>query len=288
MSELHKKLNLPIIDINWSGFTFSQGSLQAYEDCPRLFELRYIHQLSWPAPDVEPDLENERYLDLGSAFHKLIQQYLLGIPIDRIMRIADHDTDLARWWLNFSEYHPPFEGYTKQQEITLATNFDNSRLVAKYDLILVNEKIIIYDWKTSRKQMKQSWMKSKLQSRVYPLVLVEGGSQLNNRIPLNPEQIEMIYWFSNYPKSPIRITYSQLEYQQDHEFLRNLIVEIKSINSSEFPKTENLKRCQFCRYRSLCDRGVKAGSFLELEEDLDEEEGSTIDIDFEQIAEIEF
>lgn len=288
MSELYKKLNLPTIDINWSSFAFSQGSLQAYEDCPRLFELRYIHSLPWPAPDVEPDLENERYIELGSAFHKLIQQYLLGIPVDRIKKIADHDPDLARWWLNFSEYHPNFEGYTKQQEVTLVTNLDNSRLVAKYDLILINDKMIIYDWKTSRKQVKQTWMKSKLQSRVYPFVLVEGGSQLNDFIPIKPEQIEMIYWFSNYPTSPIQTIYSQLEYQNDYEFLRNLISEIKSVNRNEFPKTDNLKRCQFCRYRSLCDRGVKAGSFLEMDEGQDEEEGSTIDIDFEQIAEIEF
>ena len=57
-------------------FQFSQGSLQAYVDCPRLFQLRYIEGLSWPAPEVEPALENERHLQLGSDFHRLVQQYL--------------------------------------------------------------------------------------------------------------------------------------------------------------------------------------------------------------------
>jgi hypothetical protein len=46
-----------------------------------------------------------------------------------------------------------------------------------------------------------------------------------------------------------------------------------------------VRQCRFCNYRSLCDRGVKAGFLVDLERDLEPEE---IEIDLEQIAEIEF
>ena len=52
--------------------------------------------------------------------------------------------------------------------------------------------------------------------------------------------------------------------------------------------TDDGRRCSFCVYRSLCDRGVEAGEMGASEDDLDEEKALEIDLDFEQIAEIEF
>ncbi|MBC6941055.1 MAG: hypothetical protein DWB59_13745 [Anaerolineae bacterium] len=72
-------------------FTFSQSSLQDYFDCPRRFELRYLE---------EPVLENERRLAEGSFFHRLAQQHLLGLPADKLTRLAA-SPDLSRWWDNF-------------------------------------------------------------------------------------------------------------------------------------------------------------------------------------------
>ena len=40
-------------------FDFSQASLQDYIDCARRFQLRYLQQLHWPAPQAEPIRENE-------------------------------------------------------------------------------------------------------------------------------------------------------------------------------------------------------------------------------------
>ena len=82
-------------------FQFSQGSLQAYVDCPRLFQLRYIERLAWPAQEVEQSQEYENYLQLGSSFHQLIQQYYAGIDQKRLYALASRDSLLSQWWDNF-------------------------------------------------------------------------------------------------------------------------------------------------------------------------------------------
>ena len=279
----------PEIDIHSPDFAFSQGSLQAYEDCPRLFQLRYLQRVPWPAPEVEPSLENERTLLLGSAFHKMVQQFLVGIPMERLERLSHHDPELTKWWTNFVNHRPQLDGYTKHHEVSLSTQLGDFRLLAKFDLLLFDEKkIIIYDWKTNRKLIKQEWLIKKLQSRVYPFVLIKGGAHMNKGAAIDPEMVEMVYWFSNHPTSPVQIPYSSKKFQADGEFIQGLISEIRSMVGSEFPRTENQKRCQFCIYRSLCNRGVSAGAYEDFEDIFDEIDDEPIKFDYEQIAEIEF
>ena len=203
-------------DLKSPDFVFSQGSLQAYADCPRLFQLRYLQRVPWPAPEVEPNLENERTLRLGSVFHKLVQQFLIGIPAERLEGISNQDPQLSKWWTNFIRHHPELESRAKHFEITLSTHLDDYRLLAKYDLILQQEeKILIYDWKTNRKLIQPRWLAPKLQSRVYPFVLVKAGADLFNGMMIDPERVDMVYWFSNHPTTPVRLPYSNRQYQED-------------------------------------------------------------------------
>src|SRR5689334_16318664 len=81
-------------------FTFSQSSLQDYQDCQRRFQLRYIEKLDYPATESEPALENELHLKEGEYFHRLVQQHLLNLPDARIARLAT-SPNLQRWWDNF-------------------------------------------------------------------------------------------------------------------------------------------------------------------------------------------
>lgn len=269
-------------------FQFSQGSIQAYVDCPRYFQLFYLERLPWPAPETEPALENERYLNLGLKFHQMVQQYLLGIPGKRLSEISREDTTLEQWWQNYLDHRPFLAGYTQHNEISLSTPIGAYRLVAKYDLIALKSKVMIFDWKTSRKQPKREFVKNRLQTRVYPYVLVKAGTQLNQGNPIEPAQVEMVYWFSNFPTAAIKFFYSQEQFEEDEAYLEGVIAEIQALEGDGFPLTDNLKRCKFCIYRSLCDRGVGAGSLDELEEELEEREAFKEEFDFEQIAEIEF
>ena len=65
-------------------FHFSQASLQDYVECRRRFQLRYLVKLAWPAVEAEPVLENERQIQIGGQFHRLIQQYLVGIDVEHL------------------------------------------------------------------------------------------------------------------------------------------------------------------------------------------------------------
>ena len=72
-----------------ASFNFSQSSLQDYFDCPRRFQLRYIEHLIWPAVETEPVLENERRQQEGQLFHRMVQQHLVGLPVEKLTRLAN-------------------------------------------------------------------------------------------------------------------------------------------------------------------------------------------------------
>jgi len=114
--------------------------------------------------------------------------------------------------------------------------------------------------------------------------------------PFQPEQMEMVYWFANFPKDPERFSYDTAQYDADGDYLASLIEEIKELALSlskglgdeDFPLTTQERRCRYCPYRSLCQRGVRAGSFDEMEDELGWGDDFEIVLDFEQIAEIEY
>jgi predicted RecB family nuclease len=282
-------------------FHFSQGSLQDYVDCQRRFQLRYLMKLAWPAVDVEPAVENERRMQLGGVFHQLIHQHLLGLPEEQLSRIAN-DEHLERWWVNFLGYAAdlaPLLGLADSNrrsdiqlhpEVTLSAPMAGFRLVAKYDLvaILPGQRAYIFDWKTSRKPPARQWLDRRMQTHVYPFLLAAAGGHFNAGVPFQPGHIEMIYWFAEHPDEVQRFPYSLEKYQEDDRTLKLLISEIQSLGEAGFALTSDHKRCQYCIYRSYCDRGVQAGSSEDLETDLDGIDDLGIVIDFDHIAEIEF
>lgn len=267
--------------------TLSQSSLQDYHDCARRFELRYLQQLAYPAIETEPALENEQHQKEGEYFHRLAQQHFVGISDEQIEKLANTD-NLKRWWQNFIGLNDltslnSLKGL--KSEITLSAPLGSYRLVAKYDLIAIdNEKVFIYDWKTYRKRPKTEWLAIRWQTRVYRALLVQAGAHLNNGKQIQPEQVEMIYWFANFPDEPAKFSYDTNQFKRDWDALTRLAEEIKS--ASSFPKTDDTNKCLYCPYRSYCNRGVKAGDAMDAELETEAEE--LFDINFEQIGEIEF
>ena len=273
--------------------TLSQSSLQDYNDCPRRFELRYLQQLAYPAIETEPALENEKHLKEGEYFHRLAQQHFIGIPAEQVSKLANTD-NLQRWWDNFTNATdlPSLTSSPKgkdlsglKTEITLSAPLGKFRLVAKYDLIAFGgEKIYIYDWKTYRKRPKNEWLAVRWQTRVYRALLVQAGAHLNGGKSIQPEQIEMIYWFPDFPNDPARFDYKADQFKLDWDALTKLADEITT--ASSFPKTDEVSKCSYCPYRSYCNRGIRAGDALDAELETEAEE--LFDINFEQIGEIEF
>jgi CRISPR/Cas system-associated exonuclease Cas4 (RecB family) len=275
-----------------NGFQFSQGSLQDFSDCRRRFQLRYMQEVAWPAVQSEPAMENERSLQQGARFHHLVYQHLLGVPTERLTATI-HSDDLRRWWENYLEYSGNLlaEKYRLYPEKTLNGPLGNYRLLAKYDLVAVTRsgKCTIFDWKTSRRRPRRTWLAERLQTRVYPYLLVQAGGGLMSHPNLAPEQVEMVYWFSEFPDQPERFVYDQAHYHADKEYLQGLIIELEGrAQKGNFPLTQDERQCAYCVYRSLCERGVQAGSLEALEASVQLEGDIEIDLDFEQVAEIEF
>lgn len=267
--------------------TLSQSSLQDYVDCSLRFKLRYLDRLSYPALESEPALENERHQREGEYFHRIVQQYLIGIPAAHIARLAN-TPNLQKWWASFMA-DPELQGLRETArlytEMTLSAPLGTHRLLAKYDLVTVKDgKATIYDWKTYRKRPRNEWLSARLQTRVYSAVLAVAGAHLNNGQPFAPEQIEMIYWFADFPNDSARFPYTAAHYKRDWDLLLKLSDEIQS--ASSYPQTEDRQKCVFCTYRSYCERGIQAGDWDQLETEIETEE--SFDVNFEQIGEIAF
>ncbi len=278
------------------GSLFSQSSLQDYIDCQRRFQLRYLLHLAWPAVETEPYLESERRMDQGAQFHKLVRQYLTGIPEGEISKSLGSDEVMHSWWENFlgavkggnlGMIVDP--GHRHYEEISLSVPVGRFRLLAKYDLLVMDAdgRLSIFDWKTSQKHPRREWLADRLQTHVYPYVLVGAAPGIAGRETIDPEQVEMIYWFTSQPEQPEKFTYSAREFEEDRRTLANLISTIDQKVEAVFPLTPDVRRCLYCTYRSLCNRGTKPGELAQFEEWQDSVMEEEISLDFDQIGEIE-
>lgn len=270
-------------------FAFSQNNLQDYADCPRRFELRHIQRLEWPALQSEPVIELERRAEMGRRFHEMVQQSVLGIPPEKIAASVS-DPELAAWWDEFTRSSVLLNlPGLRRAEYTLSMPFEGYRLVAKYDLLSLDpgSRAVIVDWKTSNRPLLATYLANRLQTRVYPFLLATAGAALNQRQPVRPDQLEMIYWFTADPPNPVHFQYNDRQAAADREYLAGLVREIAAHPPGSFPMTPDEKKCAYCVYRSLCDRGLRAGT---TPDDLEElgDSAISVEIPFEQIGEIEF
>lgn len=272
-----------------SHFQFSQSSLQDYADCARRFELRYLEQLAWPAPESEPLLEFEQHMAQGARFHGLVHRHLAGIPTAALDPLAQ-EPPLDRWWAAYQRCGLDGLPIQRHPEITLTVPLGDYRLIARYDLIAMQpgERAVIVDWKTSLHRPRRDRLATRLQTVVYRYVLARAGAHLNADQPVTPKQIEMVYWFAETPDQPERFLYSADQFHADGLMLTELAREIAA--RTVFDLVQDEKVCTFCAYRSLCNRGVRAGDFREAEFafETDDAAGAGFDIDLDQIAEIEF
>lgn len=268
-------------------FQFSQGKLQDYVDCARRFQLRHVLMQPWPALITDEPDRLDLHIQRGAALHRLAHQHIQGIDAARLAETI-HDETLAHWWQTFLR-NPPRElpKAVRRAEIVLAAPIGGQRLLAKFDLIAVQpgQRLVIVDWKTVRKQPPQSALARRLQTVVYRYLSVEACAALNEGCSPEPEQVEMIYWFAQRGGETVRFAYDRAQHDGARAYLHDLISRIQAHTEPVWPLTTDESRCRFCNFRSLCERGARAGFFDDLEDDIDPFEET---IDLEQIAEVEF
>lgn len=274
------------------GFQFTQSNLQDFQECRKRFQYRYLQKIAWPAIESEPAIEFERMVQRGTQFHRLAHQRLVGIPEEALVS-AIQDPEIMVWWENFRIFlaRSGLDGWSiLRPEFSLTAAWGHYRLAAKYDLIASrgDGTFLIFDWKTAQHRIAREALSKRIQTRLYPCLLVLAGEGLNQGNPIDPQKVEMTYWYAAFPDQPVRFPYSDLQFEKDRVFIDRLVDEIASMPEDKFFLTSDQNRCAYCRYRSLCNRGETAG-------ELDEMQRSTVDgnefdfeIDLDQIAEIEF
>ncbi len=310
-------------------FAFSQSSLQAYDDCPRRFWLAFVEQLPWPAVEASPVQEHEQAMRLGALFHRLVQRAESGPDslLTPDLLAAGLEPPLAGWFDAYRRARPHDLGAALEVERVLSIPFAANpaprsgpgdappaaaapatppggklpvglRLAAKYDLIAATAegRIVIVDWKTGRRRGKPAALRMRLQSIVYPYVLVEASAALPWG-PIAPEQVEMRYWFTAAPEHPVTFRYDGEQHAANgkrlHEIIREILAGRTEADFPKVPDTEANRRrfCRFCVYRSRCDRGLDAGP-LEDADDPDTlfvvDAASALEFTLEQVEELEF
>jgi hypothetical protein len=122
-----------------------------------------------------------------------------------------------------------------------------------------------------------------MQTRIYPFVLVEAGAEIFGGA-IQPEQVSLVCWFAAQPDRPEVFAYSADQHEETRRFLSQMIHEATTRNEETWPLTADEKLCGYCVYRSLCNRGVAAGGFEELDTEIDE----ALEIDLGSVDEIAF
>lgn len=270
-------------------FAFTQGSLQDYADCARRFELRFIKRLRYPALETQEPLQFEKRTRQGARFHKLVQQHLHGVPAEALTASLADDDELARWWATYLARGLTGLPVARYPEMTLQTQLAGRRLVAKYDLLALapGGAAVIVDWKTGARAPAKAYLSGRMQTVVYRYVLAQAGAHLYAGESIPPERIQMDYVFVAAGGARVSLNYSAAQMREDEALLSGVIAAIERADA--FPLTDDTRRCRFCAYRSLCDRGAPGQlEEFDLDEYENEDEEEALSLNFDQIAEIEF
>lgn len=274
----------------------SSSSIGDWLRCRRLFQYRHIQRRTHPAPQTDDMLAFEEYTERGAAFHHMASQHFSGVDA-ATLRGRIHDVQLAAWWAAFEAHVLPTIPARRYAETPLTAPLAGHRLLAKYDLIAVDpdaRKMMIYDWKTTRKPPARATLAERAQTQVYRYLMVRAGAYYLDWAPVEPEQVEMVYWFAADPTQPERFAYDRAQYERDEAALSDIIAEIAAERA--FPTVDPADRervCRYCVYRTLCWDDVQAGAFDGLLDDdtpasSAADGGDEIDLDFGQIAEVQF
>lgn len=227
----------------------TQTQISAYERCKRFYYLKYVSRLVWPV-----EVTDRRQIRQGEDFHLLIRQLLMGFPRSSLLVPADSE-NLSGWLDVFQREDPIGKPDMIFPEREVTVNYADVLWLGKFDALAVYDgEIRIFDWKTSGRKPDAAHYLSSPQTRLYRFLAKTCAARLlgasQHGIPA--ENIEMVYWFPEYPEETIRLPYSEDEYARDMTWLRTLAREMCAVNEADFPRTEKTRRCEFCDYRTYC------------------------------------
>ena len=208
-----------------------------------------------------------------------------GVAFDAL---AIRDT-LRAWWDAYLRVPPPdLPAEVRLAEVKLSAPLGPYRLAARFDLLAMTrgERAVIVDWKTALRRPGREDLARRLQTRVYPYVMAEAGAHLFGG-PVEPEQVTLVYWFASAPAAPEVFRYNVATHQENRAVLSGLAEEILAREDEVWPLAPDTDHCRYCVYRSLGERGTRAGSLHDAA-DADLLEAAALDFEIEDLDEIAF
>jgi hypothetical protein len=215
-----------------------------------------VLHFQWPAAQARDMLQFETDRLAGARFHQLVYQLFLGVPLPKLSQMAKNDPDsrVPAWFEAFTISFPQSLTGELFPEYTLGVTLGSQELTAKYDLLqLDGEQFTIYDWKTSRRKPNKTWLAAQMQSRVFPLVLALHLDEINQPF----RELQMVYWEATQPEHPYSFIVNTSALATDQMYILELMEKINNLSPTDFHKTDDIQRCQYCRYRSFCNRGTQ-------------------------------
>ena len=225
----------------------SQSQIVSYNKCNRYYYLKNIEHKKWPS-----SYKSSAALSLGTLFHGVIHRHIMGIP-DNILLEFCGDDKVRGWFETFLEADPlrDYEFLYPEQEVSAI--FYDILWEGKYDVLaLKNEKITIFDWKTTKKEGKLQDYILTPQTKLYRLLAITAAQQITKRKNIEATDVEMIYWFPEHPDKPIVIPYTTVEYEQDLTWLKTQSALLRSENIEDYKKTSDIEKCVSCPYCTYC------------------------------------
>ncbi len=222
----------------------SQSHLQLLEVCPPQFQRQYLEP--WEALR-SPD--QQARLTWGNQFHRLLQQWQLGLPLDSILATdPDLTQSLSALIATVPALAHPTPNQQQEAEHSRTLQVDHNLLTVVYDLLVLKPGgAEILDWKTyplpekNPQKIINHW-----QTKLYLYVLAETTAY-------KPEQLSMTYWFVRLPKEPqsLSIAYSQTLHDQTHQDLTRLLAQFQhwleqwQCHRLEFPHHAHCEHCPY-------------------------------------------
>jgi hypothetical protein len=215
--------------------------------------LRYVTRLAWPTPPNTASLTTA--FERGEQFHRLLQQYFLGLPVSLP---AEADDRFRQWWQAFQTTPPPIPAGRRYPEMSLSVPLGGHLLFGRFDLLVVGDGVAhIFDWKTEREPRAAATLAADWQTRLYLALAVEGSAAVGPAIP--PHGIAITYWFANAPQQSVTLSYDAATHAQVWAELTAAVERIERrlvAPAAIWPLTDDWAECARCGYRAYCGRHV--------------------------------
>ncbi|MGL5641023.1 MAG: PD-(D/E)XK nuclease family protein [Paraclostridium sp.] len=240
-------------------FLYSQNSINTYKSCPLKFKYKYIDKINWKQDD-ENSRDYYENLKLGTDFHLICERYFSNIPVG-----IEHaqNKEFSIWIEKIKRLIPIKEDKIYLPEYEVRYRNGDINIQAKYDLVILdNDSISIWDWKTENRKIEYKNVENRMQTLVYLLLAGEVVNKVNN-LNIDYENISINYYQPEYYNEPITIKYNKEKHNNIKKRIELYINDIRKTNYDDESSIKNTKHCKFCEFNKLCNNKDINYSILE-------------------------